>query len=106
MIHALKTEPGFFADVMSGKKPFEVREDDRDFRVGDFLALNEYEDPEHTGRCALVRVQYILRDGRFCKAGYATLGIEPCLIRWPGLRFDHERDFGCLGWPVYERTDE
>ena len=41
MIHQLKTEHNFFEDVISGKKTFEVRKNDRDFMVGDFLALKE-----------------------------------------------------------------
>lgn len=44
MIHALKTEPQFFEAVIDGSKTFEVRKNDRDFRVGDYLALNELDD--------------------------------------------------------------
>lgn len=41
MIHQLKCDSKFFEDVASRKKTFEVRKNDRDFNVGDFLALNE-----------------------------------------------------------------
>lgn len=59
MIHQLKIESAFFEDVISGKKTFEIRKNDRDFMVGDFLALNELTahkcnaKGEHleTGRC-------------------------------------------------------
>lgn len=40
--HKLKTWPGFFAEVASGAKTFEIRKCDRDFRVGDILILQEY----------------------------------------------------------------
>ncbi len=62
MIHALKQYPKFFSDVTTGKKLFEVRKNDRDYQVGDLLALNEY-DPEtqsYTGASVLVYVDYIL----------------------------------------------
>lgn len=86
MIHELKTYPKFFSDVVSGNKTFEVRLDDRQFKVGDFLALNEYrsgpgeDGKQYTGRCVLLRVIYILRDNRYCKEGYVIMGFKPCVI--------------------------
>ena len=43
-VHYLKTWPAFFAAVEAGKKPFEIRKDDREFDVGDALIL-QYWDP-------------------------------------------------------------
>lgn len=66
-VHELKCHPEPFADVESGRKPFEVRVDDgRDFRVGDSLCLRQYiPDLEvYTGRWLVRRVTYILR-GQF-----------------------------------------
>lgn len=80
MIHQLKTETQYFQAVVSGVKSFEVRENDRIFVVGDFLALNELKEDEYTGRCCLVEVTYILTDKRFVKEGYVLLGIRPCNI--------------------------
>lgn len=40
--HALKCWPSFFGDVCDGSKTFEVRRDDRGFRVGDTLRLMEF----------------------------------------------------------------
>ena len=45
--HALKTHPEPFAAVCLGHKTCEVRKDDRGFKVGDVLLLEEYE-PKHT----------------------------------------------------------
>ena len=39
MIHALKTLPEYFEAVWENKKTFELRKNDRDFKVGDYLAL-------------------------------------------------------------------
>ena len=43
MEHTLKTWPVFFADVETGAKNFEIRKNDRNFQVGDFLRLEEFE---------------------------------------------------------------
>lgn len=84
MIHALKILPSYFEDVMSGKKTFEIRKNDRDYKVGDLLALNEYTETEeyigYSGRSCLVKVDYILDNADFCKDGYITMTIKPCSI--------------------------
>lgn len=41
-VHELKTWPDFFTAVRKGIKTFEVRENDRDFKVGDALVLCEF----------------------------------------------------------------
>jgi hypothetical protein len=43
MRHKLKTWPPFFKDVLLRKKRFELRKNDRDFRVGDEVILVEYD---------------------------------------------------------------
>lgn len=40
--HQLKTINPFFTDVWEGRKTFEIRYNDRDFKVGDILWLEEY----------------------------------------------------------------
>ena len=98
MIHQLKIDSKYFEDVASGKKTFEVRNNDRDFHVGDFLALNELtphacnEKGEHkeTGRCCLVYVNYVLDEPGVCKEGYVVLGIEACSINVIGVGYESE----------------
>ena len=41
-IHELKLDTEYFDDVKSGLKTFEIRKNDRDFKVGDVLALSLY----------------------------------------------------------------
>lgn len=60
MIHSLKIKSEYFKKVISEEKTFKVRTNDRDFRRGDILALNEYKNEKHTGRSCLVVVDYIL----------------------------------------------
>lgn len=70
-LHELKTWPNYFQAVVEGKKPFEVRKDDRDFQTGDELRLREW-DPNtktYSGRELFRMVGYILRGPAF--------GIEP-----------------------------
>ena len=60
--HDLKCWPQWFQPVLDGEKPFDVREDDRGFSVGDQLHLQEW-DPmteEYTGRTCTVEVTYIM----------------------------------------------
>ena len=88
MIHALKQHPERFSDVISGKKLFEVRKNDRDYKVGDLLALNEY-DPEtksYTGASCLVYVDYILDNPEYCKEGYVVMSIKPVAVCEPSHR--------------------
>jgi hypothetical protein len=62
--HDLKTWPAFFAAVLDGSKPFEVRsEKDRRFEVGDVLHLREWSPGSgtYTGRAVEKRVTYVFR---------------------------------------------
>ena len=71
MRHKLKTDPIVFDDVMTGLKTFEIRKDDRGFKVGDELALEKTKYTgeemkagkplEYTGDFWTVGVTYILR---------------------------------------------
>lgn len=59
--HELKTWPGYWAAVASGVKTFEIRREDRGFKVGDVLKLNEYTIANgYTGRVLTRRVTYLL----------------------------------------------
>lgn len=84
MVHALKIYPEYYEAVKSGKKPFEVRKNDRDFKVGDILALNEFDllerKGQYTGRAIFQRITYILADEAYCKTGFVIIGISPCKI--------------------------
>lgn len=66
MVHALKTWPEPFRAVQAGIKRHEVRVADRDFKVGDYILLEEYEPIErrHTGRHLMTRITYITEGGQ------------------------------------------
>lgn len=86
--HRLRTWPEFFAAVLSGEKPFELRLNDRKFQVGDLLILEEYEpfkegSTKYTGRKCERKITYVLEGvGGATKEpllglarGYAVLGL-------------------------------
>jgi hypothetical protein len=74
--HYLKTVNPFFRDIERKQKNFEVRFNDRGYKTGDILHLQEFVPPEtFTGREIEVEVIYILDDEQFCKSGFVTMGI-------------------------------
>ena len=61
VIHDLKSQPPFFEEILARHKTFEIRINDRDFKVGDMLRLKEW-DPrtgEFTGRVVVCNVFYV-----------------------------------------------
>ena len=77
-IHELKISPKYFDDVKSGNKRFEIRKDDRDYKVGDLITLREYENGQYTGRkIENILTIYILRDATEygLMDGYCILGL-------------------------------
>lgn len=73
--HRLKSWPEFFEAVVAGFKNFEVRINDRDFKAGDWLVLEEWnpEEEKYTGRMVTVGVTYVLHAGD----GIIRRGLEP-----------------------------
>ncbi len=61
MTHELKLNRKFFSAVASGKKTFEIRKDDRGYKVGDILILKEWDDimNNFSGRSVKRQVTYI-----------------------------------------------
>lgn len=62
VIHELKILPAYFDAVIRGIKHFELRKDDRDYQIGDFVVLKEWENGEYTGREVGFQIEYILRN--------------------------------------------
>ncbi|MBU0978093.1 MAG: DUF3850 domain-containing protein [Nanoarchaeota archaeon] len=66
MIHYLKVWPEYFQPLWIGTKEFEIRQNDRDFQVGDTLLLKEWNPKtgKYTGREFPKRITYIIQ-GKF-----------------------------------------
>ena len=79
--HTLKCWPFPFEDLKAGRKRFEYRRFDRDYRVGDKLSLGKWEPT--TGRYADepaldLRVTYLLPGGTFgVPEGHCVMSVEP-----------------------------
>lgn len=81
-IHHLKSWPGRFKEVRAGKKPFEIRRDDRGFRAGDHVVLLEW-NPE---------------DGRIREAsGYTGRIVEGLILGVHSSELVNETCPGALG---------
>lgn len=82
MIHSVKVNPEYFDDLLMQEKRFEVRKNDRNYKEGDYIALNEWveENKKYTGRALLFKITYILEDKQYCKENYAILGLKACNI--------------------------
>ena len=74
--HHLKILPKYYMDVERGIKSFEIRFNDRGFKVGDILYLEEYCGGEATGRMLMREVCYMIDDPAYCKEGYVVLGLK------------------------------
>jgi len=78
-IHNLKIKSEYFNAVLDGSKKFELRFNDRDFKVGDVLSLNEIDDSGNlTGHSVSRTVTYILHGPCYgLQEGYCILSMEP-----------------------------
>ena len=79
--HSLKILPGYFEDVLSGKKRFEVRKNDRNFEAGDIVNLREWIGDCYSGAFETFTITYVLNIG-WCAPGYVVFGIEPLDDIW------------------------
>lgn len=60
--HELKIQPQYMEAVLTGRKTFELRKNDRDFQVGDTFILREWENGAYTGRHFIQAISYVLKD--------------------------------------------
>lgn len=74
--HVLRLSFRYFDDVRSGRKSFELRKNDRGYRVGDILDLMEFKDGRNTGREIEADVVYMLDDYTGLEEGWCILGIK------------------------------
>lgn len=76
--HILKCLPEYFEAGFKGLKQFELRKDDRGFKVGDYILLKEWNGTEYTGRMMAKRITYILRDAEQygLVPGYCILSLD------------------------------
>ena len=75
-VHQIRLGAQFFGDVLEGRKKFELRKNDRGYKVGDILEMMEFKDGRNTGRIVRVNVVYMLEDFTGLEEGYCIMGTE------------------------------
>lgn len=88
--HELKTWPEYFEALRVGDKNFELRKNDRGFKVGDTVTLREWDpwkdsgpefkkqgtnDQRYTGRTAVRGVTYVLENFEGIAPGFCILSL-------------------------------
>lgn len=77
--HWLKILPKYFYAVLTGHKTFEIRKNDRGFKVGHLIILQRYDPaapPEAQPRSFIVEIVYITDFPDGLRPGYVVLGIR------------------------------
>lgn len=92
--HELKTHPIYFEKVYHGFKPWELRKNDRDFKVGELVLLKSF-DPDtqkFSGSFIKAMITYILKDcPQFGLAdGYCILTLDKIE---QGFNIEYRTDF-------------
>jgi len=82
--HIIKTLSQYFRVTRNGKKSFEVRLNDRDYRVGDTLKLRESDEQGYfLGRTITCKIGYILNLDVLAgleDSNYVVLGLEDFIM--------------------------
>lgn len=108
--HELKILPKYYKEVSCHRKTFEIRKDDRDFKVGDIVLLREWDGKDYTGHQTKRKISYILRDaGKYgLEKGFCILALHSvgwdCIYAqraetvWRDAKMDAP---DAAGFPVY-----
>lgn len=75
-VHYIRLAATYFDDVAAGVKTFELQKNDRGYKTGDMLEMNEFKDGRNTGRMIRCKVTYMLEDYAGLTEGYCILGIK------------------------------
>lgn len=76
VFHELRLASINFDDVAEGRKTFELRKNDHNYKVGDVLLMREVENGKYTGRKVKVEVTYILTDYTGLEEGYCIMSTK------------------------------
>ena len=81
-VHTVKSWSHFFKAIKRGDKKHDLRVNDRDYKLGDVLVLQEY-DPAagvYTGHTCCVRVSYITSNQFPCAFSSAVMMKNYCIL--------------------------
>ena len=71
--HKLKLAKMFFNDMQTGRKPFDLQKNDREYQLGDVIEYREMDNGEPTGRVIEKEITYI-------PEGFAGLKEDYCIL--------------------------
>lgn len=80
--HYLKSWPQFFKDIRAGSRTHELRRNDRDFRIGDWVRLQEF-DPqtsEYTGQELTGEITSMTSFAQPCAVSGEALNADFCIL--------------------------
>lgn len=72
--HEVKLLPEYYDAEATGKKPFTIRYNDRDYAVGDTLHSREWNMSGYTGREFFAKITYVLVNLLACSLVFASWG--------------------------------
>lgn len=75
-IHQIRCGKTFFEEILKGIKQFTLRKDDRNYKVGDILEKQEFDDGKYTGRSIRQEIIYKQEDYTGLVDGYCILGTK------------------------------
>lgn len=81
MEHSIKIQKQYFNKVLSKEKTFELRKNDRNYKIGDTLILKEIDDHDlNTGHSVTVEITYILNGPCYgLEAGFCIMSVKRSL---------------------------
>lgn len=62
MLHELKIQENYYNEVLKGDKTFELRKNDRDYQVGDYVVFNIIKDGAVYPTNEIYKITYVLKD--------------------------------------------
>ena len=118
MIHELKILSKYFKEVKKDVKTFEIRKNDRNFKVGDVLVLEEYDhnnkwtdlegnEVNYSGKKTVRIINYILSNIDGLDKEYVILGIKHITqdieLKWHDK--DRMKEWGNISCPMLNNEE-
>ena len=91
-VHQIRLASTYFDDVVSGKKSFELRKNDRGYKEGDFLEMMEFKNGKNTGRTVRVLVTHLLENYTGLEDGYCIMGTKLVSVAGIEVAEQEEKD--------------
>lgn len=82
--HTLKSWPHFFAPAYGGFKTFELRKNDRNFKINDTITLREWSPltEQYSGKELDGIITYVAKEvGEYLRPGYVAFSFTPSVWR-------------------------